>query len=103
MIKNIILTSLLMWAANASAGLFWTSNVPECVLDNMPGTQNNHEAQDIYWACHRRYGGGTVGKKNQLFGVKTRNQCIAKYGSNTDSQAAVDDIREACTALYQFK
>ena len=103
MIKRIILTAILAWASNASAGLLWTSNVPECILGNMPGTQHNHEAQDIYWACHRKYGSGTVRKKNPLFGVKTRNQCIAKYGRNTQSQAATDDIREACSALYHFK
>ena len=103
MIRGIILTAMLAWVSNASAGLLWTSNVPECILDNMPGTQHNHEAQDKYWACYRKYGSGTVRKKNPLFGVKTRNQCIAKYGSNTQSQAATDDIREACSALYHFK
>ena len=102
MIKRVILVGIVAWTSNASAGLLWTTNVPECILGNMPGTQNNHEAQDIYWACYRRYGNGTVRKKSPLFGVKNRSQCIAKYGKNTESQTATDDIREACSALYNF-
>jgi len=102
MIQKIILFVVLLWAGNASAGVFGPSNLPECILKEMPGTEHNHEAQDIYWACQRRFGIRPVAKKNPWFGVKSRSQCIAKYGRRTESKIATDDIRQACTTLYYF-
>ena len=102
MIRKTILFIVLLWAGNASAGPFGPSNLPECILKEMPGTEHNHEAQDIYWACQRKFGIRPVAKKRPWFGVKNRSQCIAKYGRRTESNIGTDDIRQACTTLYYF-
>ena len=91
----------LLFAACAPA---WAANYATCILDKMPGTQNDVAAQAIYQVCNSKHGGiQTVaqGSGRGLFGYDSGAECTAKLASETRSNQAAYMIGAACRKLYE--
>lgn len=92
--------AVLLFAACTPA---WAANFATCILDKMPGTQNDVAAQAIYQVCNSKHGGlQTVaqGSGRGLFGYDSGAECTAKKSSDTRSNQAAHMIGMACRRLY---
>ena len=81
----------------------WAGNFATCILDKMPGTQNDVAAQAIYQVCNSKHGGlQTVaqGSGRGLFGYDSGAECTAKLANDTRSNQAAHMIGAACRKLY---
>lgn len=75
-----------------------------CLLDKLPGTQNDVAAQAIYQVCNSKHGGiQTVaqGSGRGLFGYDSGAECTAKKAGDTRSNQAAYMIGVACRRLYE--
>lgn len=74
-----------------------------CLLDKLPGTQNDVAAQAIYQVCNSKHGGiQTVaqGSGRGLFGYDSGAECTAKVAADTRSNQAARMIGVVCRKLY---
>lgn len=81
----------------------WAADFATCILDKMPGTQNDVAAQAIYQVCNSKHGGlQTVaqGSGRGLFGYDSGAECTAKKAGDTRSNQAAHMIGVACRRLY---
>lgn len=81
----------------------FAANFATCLLDKMPGTQNDVAAQAIYQVCNSKHGGiQTVaqGSRRSLFGYDSGAECTAKKAADTRSNQAAHMIGAACRKLY---
>lgn len=81
----------------------FASNFATCLLDKLPGTQNDVAAQAIYQVCQSKHGGlQTVaqGSGRGLFGYDSGAECTAKKAGDTRSNQAAHMIGVACRKLY---
>ena len=96
-----MLLIFIIFPLGASASIFGSSNFYECILDNMPGTENNQVAAKIYLKCQKEYPNkSNIKKKSSIFGIKTRSECILEYAKNTSNQLVAANISSACYKLY---
>lgn len=90
---------LLLFAAPAFA-----ANYATCILDKMPGTQNDVAATAIYQVCQSQHPAGmdgvTQGSGRGMFGFKSGPECTAKKAGDTRSNRAAVAIGGACRRLY---
>lgn len=97
--KLIITTALLSFSCLAQAGNFAT-----CLLDELPGVQNNNAAGAAYQVCSarypERYDGVEQGSGRGFFGYESGAECALKKARDTHSQSAAGMIRVACNRLY---
>lgn len=97
----IVITLFLPSAVNS--GLFGPSNYYECILDEMPEVQSNHDADQISRMCRKDYPDRSdVEMKEPIFGVKTVSECVEEYGKDVLSDSATSFIRSACRRLYPY-
>jgi hypothetical protein len=81
----------------------FAANFATCLLDKLPGTQNDVAAQAIYQVCNSKHGGiQTVaqGSGRGLFGYDSGAECTAKVAADTRSNQAARMIGVACRKLY---
>ena len=81
----------------------WAGNFATCLLDKLPGTQNDVAAQAIYQVCNSKHGGiQTVaqGSGRGLFSHDSGAECTAKMAGDTRSNRAAVLIGVACRTLY---
>ena len=81
----------------------FAANFATCLLDKLPGTQNDVAAQSIYQVCNSKHGGiQTVaqGSGRGLFGYDSGAECTAKKAGDTRSNQAAHMIGVACRRLY---
>ena len=81
----------------------FAANFATCLLDKLPGTQNDVAAQAIYQVCNSKHGGiQTVaqGSRRSLFGYDSGAECTAKKAADTRSNQAAHMIGAACRKLY---
>ena len=93
------ITALLLAACSSA----WAANYATCLLDKLPGTQNDVAAQAIYQVCNSKHGGiQTVaqGSGRGLFGYDSGAECTAKKAADTRSNRAAHMIGVACRKLY---
>ena len=97
--RHITAALLLTLAAPA-----WAANFATCILDKMPGTQNDVAAQAIYQVCKSKHGGIEAvaqGSGRGLFGYDSGAECTAKLANDTRSSQAAHMIGAACRKLYE--
>lgn len=79
-------------------------NLATCILDLMPGLQNDSAAMATYQVCLSKYPGGydsiPQGDGRWLFGFSSGASCTAKKAANTPSRIAGQYIFFACKRLY---
>ena len=90
---------LALGAAQAQA-----ANYATCLLDKLPGTQNDVAAQANMQVCLDKHPGGIEvipqGKARGLFGFNSGAECTAKKAGDTRSNRAAVLIGVACRKLY---
>lgn len=85
-------------------GFFGPSNYWECILDTVPGTQNDVVGANLIVQCAKKFPKQSlVAEKDKvggLFSVPTKDDCLMKYAKNTPSSLAAKAIYAACYQLY---
>ena len=91
----LCLVTLPAWAAD---------NFAECILERMPGVQNDAVAGAIYRTCTAEFPGGIEsvpqGAGRGWFGFKSGNECIIKKGEKVISRNGGFMLTAACNKLY---
>lgn len=86
------------------AGPVFAANYATCILDKLPGTQNDVAAQANMQVCLSKYPGGIKsvpqGQGRGLFGFDSGAECTAKKASDTRSNRAAVLMGIACRQLY---
>lgn len=99
MIAPKLILPLLLCPSLCFAGNFAT-----CILDKMPGVQNDPTALATYKACKDKYGGALEsvekGSGRGMFSYQSGAECASDKGAKTQSQAAGQMIYAACAKLY---
>lgn len=76
----------------------------ECLLDRLPGTQNDVAANAIWQTCMARHPGGIAsvgqGSGRGWLSFKSGAECTAKKAADTRSHRAAAMINGACKKLY---
>lgn len=95
----IVFVALLVLSPAVAAG-----NFAICILDSMPGLQNDSAAYAATQVCAARYPGGLnsvpQGEGRGWFGYDSGAECAAKKAANTPSRVAGQRIFGACKRLY---
>ena len=82
----------------------WAGNFATCILDKMPGTQNDIAAHATMQVCLSKNPGGieavAQGSGRGVFGFDSGAECTAKKAGDTRSQRAAVLIGIACRKLY---
>jgi hypothetical protein len=90
---------LALVAAQAQA-----ANYATCLLDKLPGTQNDVAAIASMQVCLSKYPSGLQavpqGDGRGLFGFNSGAECTAKKAGETRSMRAAELIGVACRQLY---
>ncbi len=98
-LRSLIAATLL------SCAPAWAGNFATCILDKMPGTQNDVAAQAIYQVCNSKHTGGlqavAQGSGRGLFSHDSGAECTAKMAGDTRSNRAAFMIGAACRKLYE--
>lgn len=97
--RIITIAALVACPALAQAGNFAT-----CLLDELPGVQNNNSAGAAYQVCSgrypERYTGIEQGSGRGLLGYDSGAECALDKARDTRSNNAAGMIRVACNRLY---
>lgn len=95
----IILPALLL------AGPALAANMATCLLDKLPGTQNDVAAQAVFQVCSAAHPGGIQavpqGDGRGILGFKSGPECTAKKAGDTRSTRAAELVGMACRRLYE--
>ena len=87
---------VLSLPVNVFAGVWGSSNIHECLLDNLPGVKNDPAAIEIFKKCKREYPTFPVfvKKRDPLFGVKTAGECVTEYAKDVTSPKGAKWIKD---------
>lgn len=88
--------------------VFAADNFATCLLDRMPGTENDVAAAQIRRHCLEKHPAGKWGyvpgtgrgPLNAIFGYESGAECASKLSKNTRSALAAKNIAWACEDLY---
>lgn len=82
----------------------FAANYATCLLDALPGTQNDVAAHAAMQVCQSKHPGGLEavqqGSGRGIFGYNSGAECTAKKAGDTRSQRAAYIIGAACRRLY---
>lgn len=88
----------------AAAPAFAAGNFAECIIDRMPGAQNDAVAGAIFRTCLAEHPGGLdavpQGSGRGWFGYESGNECIIKKGEKIVSRNGGNMLTGACNKLY---
>lgn len=97
--KQYIYLAALVFSTTAEAGNFAT-----CILDRMPGTQNDAVMRAVFQICSQKYPGRfefiPQGQGRGWFGYDSGVECAAKEAAKTPNNRAANLISIACRRLY---
>jgi hypothetical protein len=100
MVTLLIICSFLSPYVNA--GIFGECNYYECILDKMPGVENDVAAYQISRVCSSKC--TDMSEKNKtsfgFSGKMTASKCAVKYAKKTQSEVGARIITRACYSLY---
>ncbi|CAM2178460.1 hypothetical protein BO443_20722 [Burkholderia orbicola] len=104
-LKAILVATLLgtLFTPTAWAGLFGPSNWEECVLDRMPGVQNDYAAAVIITRCSDEFGNPDtvrIPEKGWLTRFNSGDACVAAKASTTASVNGARVIVASCHRLF---
>ena len=94
--NNIVLFCLIVFIFTSSAA---AGNFATCVLDRMPGMQNDAAVYAVMQVCDQKYPGGyqafPQGVGRGWFGYDSGAECAAKKAAKTPNRKAGGAIRVA--------
>ncbi|KFJ12997.1 hypothetical protein DR66_4244 [Delftia acidovorans] len=100
----MILRALFLAAGLCIAGPALAANMATCLLDKLPGTQNDVAAQAVFQVCSAEHQGGIQavpqGDGRGMLGFKSGPECTVKKAGDTRSNRAAELIGVACRRLY---
>lgn len=103
-VRQMKVTDALLLAALpaiATAG-----NFAECILDKMPGVENDAAAMATYQVCKERFPAGLDGVEQGSgrgwLGYESGAECAAEESRDTRSLKAAGAIRVSCNKLYEL-
>jgi len=104
-LKAILVITLLgaLPTPTAWAGLFGPSNWEECILDRMPGVQNDYAAAVIITRCSDEFGNPDtvrIPEKSWLTRFNSGDACVAAKASTTASVNGARVIVASCHRLF---
>lgn len=80
------------------------ANYSKCILDNVPGVQNDAAAHAAHQVCLSRHPGGLAsvqqGSGRGFFVFESGAACTLKKAADTRSQAGAAMISASCRKLY---
>lgn len=84
------------------AGIFGECNYHECILDKMPGVENDIAARQISKVCSSKCTDNSEKNKTRFgfSGKMTASKCAVKYSRKTRSEIGARIITRACYSLY---
>lgn len=95
------LASLILLLA---AGPTLASNYATCLLDKLPGVENDNAAAAALQVCTSDYPGGfaevPLGSGRGVLGYDSGAECALEKSGATRSRTAAFQIRKACDHLY---
>lgn len=98
--KRTLIITLLM----AAPGMASAANYATCLLDELPGIQNDSAAAAAVQHCASKYPGRwqtvSQGEGRGLFGYESGAECAVRKAGDTRSLEAAGIIRNACNHLY---
>lgn len=98
--------ALFLAAGLCVAGPALAANMATCLLDKLPGTQNDVAAQAVFQVCSAEHPGGIQavpqGDGRGMLGLKSGPECTAKKAGDTRSTRAAELIGMACRRLYDI-
>ncbi|MEQ6437214.1 hypothetical protein V8Z74_19605 [Comamonas sp. w2-DMI] len=87
-----------------AGGAAQAANYATCLIDKLPGTQNDTAAQAVHQVCIAEHPGGLQavpqGNGRGLFGFSSGAECTVKKAGDTRSNRAAQLIGVACRRLY---
>lgn len=92
---------VMLLNGTASAGVFGYDNYWDCILDQMPGVQNDVAAGAVMRQCHVQAPNRAVERKRSTFLGMNAEKCLLKNGKKVRSERAAVQIRLACRSLYE--
>lgn len=99
MIKLLATAALLTLAVHAQAG-----NYATCLLDKLPGLENDHAASAAVEVCREKFPGGLEsvpkGSGRGMFSFESGADCALSKSGDTRSRDAAYMIRASCNRLY---
>lgn len=106
-LKAILVTTLLgaLVTPMAWAGLFGPSSWEECILDRMPGVQNDYAAAAIMTRCNDEFGNPDtvhIPEKGWLTRFSSGDACVAAKASTTASINGARVIVASCHRLFDL-
>lgn len=101
-VLSFLLISLLVFTVPSTTNAFFGSKThDECILDRMPGVQNNRAASEIRRACHNKYPKAAEPKRRLgIFGPKNYEECMLEHLTGDESDWAVNYIRSSCRRIF---
>jgi len=99
---NIVKVVILCLTLTPPMGM--AGNMATCILDRMPGAQNQAVAQSVMMVCQQQYPAGMdsipVGDGRGWFGYSSGAECTIAKAATTPLQRAAGVIAAACHRLY---
>lgn len=88
-----------------SAPVFAAGNYAECILEKIPGVQNDAVAGAIARTCLAEHPGGINAVeqgsgRSEWFGYNSGNECVIKKGEKVASRIGGNLLTGACNKLY---
>ena len=104
-LRAILVATLLgaLLVPTARAGLLAPSNWEECILDRMPGVQNDYAAAVIMTRCSDEFGNPDtvrIPEKGWLTRFNSGDACVAAKASTTASVNGARVIVASCHRLF---
>ncbi|MFI8608490.1 hypothetical protein ACIGFL_09215 [Pseudomonas sp. NPDC077649] len=98
--KKLIITAALL----AASGLAQAGNYATCLLDKLPGLENDHAASAAVQVCRAKYPGGLEsvqkGSGRGVFSFDSGADCALSKSGDTRSRDAAYMIRASCNRLF---
>ena len=98
--KKLIITTILL----ATTSLANAGDYAACLLDSLPGLENDHAASAAVSVCKAAYPGGLesvpAGSGRGVLSFKSGAECALNKSGQTRSLDAAYLIRAACNRLY---
>jgi hypothetical protein len=98
LVRFAAIIALASLSAPVQDGWFGPSDWADCALTRMPGTRSDVVASQVMTDCYKRFPPATTTLATKL-GMNAR-ECAVRYGRNTVSQVAAENIATACAATF---
>ena len=102
----IAIAALVAYSPKSAAALFGPENYWECILDQMPGSQNDIDALAVKKLCRQKFPDYSwrkeVPKKASGLFTDSATECLEEFASKTPSAEGQRELRAACIGMYEY-